>query len=253
MLLTNGCSFVWGDELQGYDKSPPEHYHLTFTHHLSNKLKTEYVNLATCGACNDKIFRDTIDYLLDPTKENPTHMVILWSAWQRDEAAENRVSGWEREVGIQRFQCMSQFSPARMHHIKPELEEVLSPALEKMDVLRTKITHHLSFMKSMELICDSLGIKLIQGSFHKRCWSNILLSTHPRFKRTDSPWTEWIEYTHKSLSSLKDTSRLGLGRYIDFYTFAENDFKILEYGHPNEPAHEAWSQYLYDIFVKEFS
>lgn len=252
MLLTNGCSFVWGDELKGYDTNPPSHYNLTFTHHLSKKLKTEYVNLATCGACNDKIFRDVIDYLLDPTKENPTHMVILWSAWQRDETAENRTAGWEDEVGIKRYQCMSQFSPARMHHIKPELETLLSPALEKMDVLRTKITHHVSFMKSMELLCDSMGIKLIQGSFHSRMRGNMMQAVHPRFHKTDAPWTEWIDYTNDSIRSLKDTSRLGLGKFIDFYTFADKDFEIRPYGHPDEDAHKAWSQYLYDIFKKEF-
>jgi hypothetical protein len=51
---------------------------------------------------------------------------------------------------------------------------------------------------------------------------------------------------------LKDTSRLGLGKFIDFYTFADKDFEIRPYGHPDEDAHKAWSQYLYDIFKKEF-
>ena len=57
MLVTNGCSFVWGDELDGFMEG--EHNHLTFTHRLAEKLGIEYRNISSCGNCNTKIFRDT--------------------------------------------------------------------------------------------------------------------------------------------------------------------------------------------------
>ena len=103
MLLTNGCSFVWGDELDGYDDSPPTHEEYTFTYKLSEQLGIPYVNIAQCGSCNQKIFRDTTDYLRT-CKELPTHIVILWSSWQREEVAENHPIGYESFRNIKRFQ-----------------------------------------------------------------------------------------------------------------------------------------------------
>ena len=43
MLLTAGCSFVWGDELDGFDQDPPTHQRLTFTH-LCGEIGVDYVN-----------------------------------------------------------------------------------------------------------------------------------------------------------------------------------------------------------------
>ena len=37
MILFNGCSFVWGDELPGYDDSPPSHIPLRFSTKLAAK------------------------------------------------------------------------------------------------------------------------------------------------------------------------------------------------------------------------
>lgn len=39
---------------------------------------------------------------------------------------------------------------------------------------RTDVMHTLTKMKTLELLCDSMGIRLVQGFFHKRCWSNIM-------------------------------------------------------------------------------
>lgn len=248
MLLTNGCSFVWGDELEGYDQDPPTHREYTFTHHLSQHLRLPYKNLATCGACNTKIFRDTIDYLKNPDNQKPTHVVILWSAWQRQELAENRTKAFEEEMQIQRWQCMTQWSPTRMGNLKEKVQGPLEKALYYTDDVRTSIIHDLSYMHALELLCETMGIKLIQGTFHVRCWENILEFTKPRYHKTDAPWTDWINYVHTSLRQLKETSRIGLGVYKDFYLFAEDNYEIKEYGHPNEEAHEAYANLLNHIF-----
>ena len=249
MLVTNGCSFVWGDELEGYETE--QHWHHTFTHKLSEKLEVPYVNLATCGACNQKIFRDTTDYLRN-CKEKPTHLVILWSAWQREEVAENHPEKFDIERNIKRYQCMTQISPARVINLKPELREVIDNYYDCYDVERTGIIRTLNYMTTMEMICESMGIKLIQGVFHRRMYENMIECLHPKHRNSDNPWTKWMDYIIHSLGSLKDTSRIGLGRYVDIYTLAIDNYTVKPYSHPDEDAHTEYARLLKHIFDTQF-
>jgi hypothetical protein len=251
VLLTNGCSFVWGDELEGYDQSPPNHWHHTFTHKLSEKLGIKYVNLATCGACNTKIFRDTVDYLRT-TDELPTHIVIIWSAWQREEVAENHPRDYEIQRNIQRFQCMTQISPSRLNNVKTELAAVLDSFYDYYDSTRTGIIRTLNYMTHMQWLCDILGIKIIQGAFHQRMWNNLVEKMHTRYRTTEADWSDWMDYVQESIDSLRDECRVGLGRYTDFYNLAKSQYTIRPYGHPDEDAHTEFSQLLYHIFETRY-
>lgn len=250
MLLTNGCSFVWGDELHGYDDDPPSHYHHTFTHKLAEKLGLEYRNLGTCGAGNAKIFRDTVHYLRNPETPTPTHIVILWSAWQRGEVAENHPDGYEEDRKIQRWQCMTQISPARVHNLKPELAKPLDRMYDFYDSTRTGIIQTLAYMEAMELLCESMGIKLIQGTFHQLAFHNLLDTTNRRYKKTTwKPWVEWVTTTHQSL---KNTSTIGMGTYVDLYSLGRDKYTIREFGHPDEDAHTEYAELLHHIFNSQF-
>ena len=250
MLLTNGCSFVWGDELIGYDDDPPSHKHHTFTHKLAELLGCEYVNLGTCGAGNAKIFRDTIHYLRDPKNPKPTHIVILWSAWQRGEVAENHPESFDVQRNIQRWQCMTQISPARVHNLKKELRDPLDRMYDHYDATRTGIIQTLSYMEAMEMLCDSLGIKLIQGIFHQLAYQNFLDSIHRRYRKNHwSPWVDWVMDTH---ANLKKTSKIGLGFYQDMFSMAEEKYTVRPFGHPDEDTHTEYAQLLHHIFNTQF-
>jgi hypothetical protein len=251
VLLTNGCSFVWGDELDGYDNDPPNHWHLTFTHHLAEKLNMPYVNLATCGACNQKIFRDTTDYLRK-CDELPTHIVILWSAVQREEVAENHPKEYDEHRKIQRWQCMTQISPSRLNNVKPELSEVLDQYYDYYDVTRTGIIRTINYMTHMQWLCDTLGIKIVQGVFHRRMWSNIASKLNKRYDTKDSGWYEWNAYIREALGSLRDECRVGMGKYIDLYSMAEEHYTIKPYAHPDEGAHEEYANLLHHIFETQY-
>lgn len=251
MLLTNGCSFVWGDELDGYDQSPPTHEEHTFTYKLAKSMDIPYINLGTCGACNTKIFRDTTDYLRK-CEELPTHIVILWSAWQREEVAENHVVDYETVRNIKRYQCMTQISPSRINNTKPELEGLLDKYYDYYDVTRTGIIRTMNYMTHMQWLCESLGIKLIQGVFHERMWEGLLETMKPRYRKTEAPWTNWMNYVEESLGALKDTSRVGLGKHIDFFGFAMKGYTIKQHGHPDENAHTGYAVLLKHLFDTRF-
>lgn len=257
MLLTSGCSFVWGDELEGFDNDPPTHWHLTFTHILAEKMGMEYINQGICGSCNDRIFRDVVDYLHDPDKENPTHMVIMWSAWQRNELVEE-FDPSKPDLGSDRPLDHTQFSPLRLHWlINRPRRKILEPYYKQYYDSKTDISHGITKMKAMEVMCEALGIKLIQGVFHGRNYQNILkvLTNTPSRPDTDDRniveyVPEFVNWLKKSVGSLKDTSRVGLGKHKDLHTLANelDDFK--EFYHPGEKTQEVFADFLYDQFSK---
>ena len=258
MLMTAGCSFVWGDELHGFDNDPPTHWDLTFTHLLGQKLGIEHKNLGVCGACNDKIFRQATDFL----HENPgkvTHIVIMWSALQRKELVEYMPP--ERQVKIGRQNDVTQFSSLRTELIHtPQKRDRWADWYDNAYDSKTDILHLLVMMKNMEVIARAAGIKLIQGSFHQRNWSNILsvltdkvpddfdVDVLPSFASIDSipDYKKWLK---NSLGSLDDNSRVGLGRGKDLYTLAIEGDDLKPYGHPGEKTQVVFTDFLYEKFI----
>ena len=251
MLLTNGCSFVWGDELDGFDTDPPSHQHLTFSYLLSQKLEVPLVNLATCGACNAKIFRDTTDYLRK-CDQLPTHMVILWSGWERSEVPENIPIDREKTLGIQRWQNMTQISPARLHNLSRNLADTLDVYYDVVNVVKHGMIQTVNYMTHMQWLCETLGIKLIQGVFHRRMWNQLGYETAEKISQKTRPWSDWAEYIKNSIGDLKDTSRVGLGKYIDLFSLAEEKYTIKPHQHPDEDAQVEYADILYNIFKNEF-
>ena len=253
-LLANGCSFVWGDELEGFDTNPPSHYHLRFSDILAKKLDLPLVNLATCGACNYKIFRDTTDFLRKTDRGLPSHIVIMWSAWQRDEVPEAKSVDFDKGNEIQRWQSMTQISPTRMGSLDGPLAEILDIYYDYMDVGRLGMIRTINYMNHLQWLCDQLGIKLIQGAFHKRMMINLLNACKPKYtKNEDYTWAPWVKYMQDALGSLKPTSRIGLGGpWEDMYSIAKNRHSIKPYGHPDESAQIEFADMFYDIFQNEF-
>lgn len=255
MLLTAGCSFVWGDELEGFDNDPPTHWDLTFTSLLAKKMDMEYVNLGLCGSCNDRIFRDVLDRLHGP-EQNPTHMVILWSAWQRNEIVEEMSKERELSVGVNRPYDHTQYSPYRMNVIgRGPRRELLKQYYENYYDSKTDISHGITKMKAMEVICDAMGIKLIQGVFHGRCFQNILkvLTNTPSKPDSDDRTIqeyvpEFASWLKTSIASLKDTSRVGMGKHKSLFSIGAELGDLKPHDHPGEKSQVVFADFLYDLF-----
>lgn len=253
MLLTSGCSFVWGDELEGYDQSPPTHWDKTFTHHLAKKLGLEYVNIAQCGNGNRKIFRDTMKYLRNYSDEI-THCVVLWSAWEREEVAESYGPSEEALMKIKRDQCMTQFSPARINMIRNmQFAQALEYLYDHFETKRTQIIEAMTYMTHMQWLCQKLNIKLVQGTFHHRSWEELVDVMKPENYSGDAPdkwWGEWMEHIQDELNYLTDESRVGLNRYTDLVTIAEKLDDVKPAGHAGEESQLVFTETLYEAFQK---
>ena len=256
MLLTAGCSFVWGDELDGFDNNPPTHQHLTWTHLLAEKLGVEYVNRGVCGASNDKIFREVTDWLHNHPEERPTHMVVMWSAFQRAEVVEYMPD--ERDVKIGRQNDVTQFSAMRTECIYDRRKrDVMDRWYEEAYDSRTDVMHTLSMMKVLELLCEGLGIQLIQGFFHKRCWSNIMailrnesLHSDDDIRKADtSSMPDYQRWLKDAIKNLHVNSRIGAGRGKDLFSLSLEVGDIKPHGHPGEETQVVFADMLYDRFT----
>jgi len=257
MLLTAGCSFVWGDELEGYDTDPPSHHKHTFTSILANKKGIDYVNLGVCGACNDKIFREITDYLFANPDANITHMVVLWSAWQRNELVEYVPE--EEELKIGRQQNVTQYSHMRCDLIQHRLRrEILMDWYNLAYTTHTDIMHTLTKQKTLELLCEARGIRLIQGWFHRRNKDNLMaiLTDAPlpdgdlTFEQSIKQIPEWSAWIKRALTDLKPTSKVGWNFGKDLYTLCLELDDKKEYGHPGEKTQLAFADFLFTTFAK---
>ena len=62
MILFDGCSITYGDELQGTNCDDDYRVKTRFSHVVAEELGDNYVNLGTCGKSNDGILRTTLEY-----------------------------------------------------------------------------------------------------------------------------------------------------------------------------------------------
>jgi hypothetical protein len=87
-LLTNGCSWTWGGGLdQKYDEFHLKH-HITWPGHLKRAMKFDrVVNLAAGNGSNQRIFRTTLNWILEQDQETlkNTTAVIQFTEWSRCE------------------------------------------------------------------------------------------------------------------------------------------------------------------------
>ena len=205
---------------------------------------------------NDKIFREVTDWLHNHPNEPLTHMVVMWSAFQRAEVVEYMPD--ERDVKIGRQNDVTQFSAMRTECIYDRRKrDVMDRWYEEAYDSRTDVMHTLSMMKALELLCEGLGIQLIQGFFHKRCWSNIMailrnenLHSDDDIRKADnSSMPDYQRWLKDAIKNLHVNSRIGAGRGKDLYTLAIEGDDIKPHGHPGEKTQVIFADMLYDRFT----
>jgi hypothetical protein len=244
MLVTCGCSFVWGDELKGCKESPPTHWSQTFTHHLADRLGLEYRNIARPGNGNMKIFRDVVEYL--DNHDDVTHMVVLWSDWGREEFAEALTPEEEKNYRLSRQICMSQVSSVRTTGVKFPLRYAVEDMYRQPEVLYTHIVRGLTFMKALKVMCDARKIKLVQGVFHSMNWTTMM-----RFLREEDPnWKGLKNWMKRTIDDLPPWQKVGLQNfYSDMITYSnKNNYPRCIEGHPGPECNEGYAKLLHHIF-----
>ena len=258
-LLTGGCSFVWGDELDGYDDSPPSHWQKTFTHQLAKMENMKPHIIAECGNGNDKIFRDIVDYISDPNIANPEMVFVSWSAYKRIELYEEKEPGAEEQMKIKRWQNLSQFSPERFKYLNKANRDIAELWSNLVYNQETGAMHMVTYATALQTMCDALGIKIIQTVFHNRMGQNMYDMLNAD--------TEFGAYMREQIGKLRPECRLGfydvdkltgLSKEEDwndmYYMARDNDLfptcKVLEFMHPCEETHKLYAKQIQKIIQK---
>lgn len=260
ILLTNGDSFTYGDELLG-SRNPKgfefdTHHQYTYTHVLSQLLNKNYVNLGKNGASNSKIFRSTMRFLQTTSKKIDL-LVITWTQWGRFEIANSWQLDGDRQIFIPFEDNMnsiiaSQRSSGFMFNTKndedPERTAILKSYFEDVLTMQTQIIHSLTYMRTIQHFCDILGIKVMQGIIHTGSYHNMLYTL-----RNTEGWEQYVEYVQESMNYLRPECKIGLGYYTDIYSLHEQipDAEVRPMGHVCEKTQKAYAEMLYQITKDE--
>lgn len=265
MLLTNGDSFTYGDELPGSrpkEGKEPSHFPFTYTQHLANQLGHRYINLAQNGSSNIKIYRRTLDFL-QKTSRKVDYMVIMWSSWGRLEVCEPFSLPEDESLYIGRETDMNQlipshkstsflYRPAQWVKSHPERSERVRDWFMDVYTMHTSIVHSLTYMKNIQFISDLMGIKVLQCVIHEAMYKNILFTMEEAEKEDN--YQEYRDFISESFKYLRPECAIGLGNGRAFNEFCNDEgYRILDGGHPDHEGHEAYAKYLLEIMKSTYS
>ena len=260
MLLVNGCSFTYGEELPGWTTG--DHFPQTWGGQLGKRLNTEVVNLSMGGASNDRIFRTTMEYLHNPVKGLPTHMVIMWSDMFRREVAVENISHEDRHI----MHDTGYVSPNQEIFVNPHGTQDVQQRIQwewehrpkfrrNLDLLfppQHVLMQQLVFMQTIEMLCEAKGIRLIQDIFHDVA-RRVILRTF-EVSEESGGYKKWLPYTKGILNRLKYPSRW----WIDEENWQYNLRQLALAGsgvyqgrHPKADTYEKYAEILFSKF-KEF-
>ena len=242
MLLVNGCSYTYGDELKRPDKQ-----------RWSNYLQYDAHNIARCGASNPKIFRTTMDALMyDDGKYDG--VIIMWSAFERMEFINMSAHNLDWS-GNPDHNPWVDASPARLDSRKyPPVTKKVEALQHYYNELYTNeggIWMLACYMTWIYELCKMKGIDCMQGWFHQAMLSRYrrqFSGNNDRFLGGRLPFIE--RPVASKMNSLPDWCLIGCPGtdYRSFNAFTEEGgYRKMPEQHPGPEAHKAYADYLNSI------
>lgn len=251
-LLFNGCSFTQGDEL-------PDPEQQRFSTHIAKLSGIEAVNIAADGSSNSKIYRNTLDYILN-AEEHPELVYVQWSDFARFELLTYNAAAFFNRAGeFVADDPFVQVSPARLQgNYRPiaNKEKDWLNFYDTLYIVDHGILETLRYMSHLRLLCNKLNIKLVQSWFHPAMRRRVLKSFVKSRKENLGERLELtIKYFNKYFSTLQDSDKLGQGEdyseYITFDEFVETyNLDRMPKGHPGIESHKLFAEYTFNIFKK---
>lgn len=245
MILVNGCSYTYGDELE--DPSSQR-----WSTHLEEILGTKVLNIARPGSSNSKIFRDTCNTLM--TEKGITGCLVMWSAFERVEFINIGLEHNYNKNAELINEPFVQMSPSRIvkenRSIKGQ-EDAWETFYGRIYTSETGIVNTVNYMCWINWICSLINIDCAQIQFHEgnrnlfnRSFSRSRQDTiGPRLIRIAKPCGEKV-------NKLPAASKIGFSeRFKTFNEFTtENKFRRMPEGHPGPEAHLHYARYLGSVF-----
>ena len=156
MILFDGCSVTYGDELENPIKE-----------RFSSQIEKEHVNLSYCGKSNDGILRSTINYC----EKNPvSHAVIQFTIYSRREFFREDIDKYYN-ISAQREDPISKIyfkeiqnvhdDVANYHKNKFLLENYFKNKNIKYTFISLQITKHVSQHQNFDQIFHPCGLEVL--------------------------------------------------------------------------------------------
>lgn len=252
MLLTTGCSVTYGAELDEDNWWSDEHWEKTFSHKLAEKLDIGYTCLAKCGNSNYKIFRDLIQwfngrlsssvYDEGARPDNCTHMVVVWSQHSRCEIFSNKSDqlppswdGWNDYDDLHLGLIQSNSDCSNINEFIHDDQKVVVDE-------HKHIVDLLTYMQTIELLCKSNNIKLLQGNMSDGFRRSICKFMSERSSKIGNLYNESLR---QMMATLDNESKIE-----PIMSFSKD--RVLTCGHPEKEVHTEYAEYLYNIFQEHF-
>lgn len=242
MIYVNGCSYTFGIGTAPHGDSPTNCLQNAWPSQLSEMLGQEVINQALPGSCNERIFRDTIDYL---STNDPDMVIIMWSDPGRVEHYMPKEGDWYREI-FDLFQITPQAVTNVNDYFKREALESYFSFLHH-DAKRCLDT--LSYMNAIQMICKARNIPYISHCYK----SNIERQCRHTLKHIqDNKDPSVIKVADKiiSLRASLDDLNYGVNNVISFNSLVvENYLPFSEYslGHPSYEAHTFMANWFKEL------
>ena len=262
-LVTNGCSFVFGDGLGNTE----EHFKYRFSNLLSNKLLCEDINLSKTGASNDRIFRTTFDWvennkdkckdtllilgLTDPSRvEFYLNEINQYVDSHLSSLGDNHIGPMEGDTGIK--------VPTHITSLKTGRDRVLKWLMfylqyfysdkERVEKIKREITLLLLYLKENKIdliIFNSLGLP-------RDTTDDIHSITLTDFLRKNTNFLSFEDnylYSYNEKKVIDSWNEYLYGRY---QTHESPDEWLATDGHPGKDALNWLSTYLHNYIKRGF-
>jgi hypothetical protein len=224
-LYVNGCSFVWGDELENREKE-------AFPFLLEKKLNCELINDSKCGASNERILRTTLSRDL-----SDSFVIIGWSSLFRYEYFED---GWE-----------TIYTQNQVPYLKVEwfIMNFINQVLALQNYLKY---YNIPFFFFLSMS------KNYQGR-----WKGIASATREHIKEwfdkfwkdiNNKPVETWLDgYDNWFKFIDEDTFPSLFNTDLVFRDYIiNNGGGLLKRAHPSKESHQLWANYLYDEVLDKY-
>ena len=249
IMVFNGDSFTYGDELKGYEDNQQDPH--TFAYKLAqDHFDKKYVNLATNGSSNSKIFRTTLDFI-HKTNKDIGLLCIMWTNWGRFELCENFALPSDQEILIPQECNMNQIIPSqrsggfqwdnKAEDGGLERAEILKAYTENVLTMHTQIMQGLTYMEHIQWLCDYMGIKLLMGVVHGDMYLNYLHTLK------GDGYEDYKVAVSTKMRRLRHENRIGLGHYHALWNISKDKYTLRPNGHADEDAHTDFAEMLFSI------
>jgi hypothetical protein len=245
MIYVNGCSYTFGIGTVPHGDNPTDCLRNSWPAQLSEMLDKEVINEALPGSCNERIFRDTVNYL---SSNEPELVICMWSDPGRVEGYYPNQGDWYRDI-FDLFQITPQaVTGITDFFLREALESYYS--FIHTDVKRCLDT--LSYMNALQLICKGKNIPYISHCYK----SNIERQCRHTLKILESAPTKSQMNVKDKIISMReslDDYNFGVNNVISFNNLVlDNYLPFSEYslGHPGYEAHTFMANWFKE-FIEE--